>query len=79
MIQWPRYATRYSRPIPKIKYIQIWNSRVFPYYFVSSRTRQLASPHAPRKVALASVILRISGKSIGKTVFEREKMHILQN
>ena len=43
----------------QIKYIQIGNSRVFPYYFVSSRTRQLASPHAPRKIALASVIVRI--------------------
>ena len=43
----------------QIKYIQIGNSRVFPYYFVSSRTRQLASPHASRKIALASVIVRI--------------------
>ena len=32
--------------VSQIKYIQIGNSRVFPYYFVSSRTRQLASPHA---------------------------------
>ena len=53
------YHIRRCDPSPQIKYIQIWNSRVFPYYFVSSRTRQLASPHAPHKIALASVILRI--------------------